>query len=76
MTHRPLIEPERMYLRRGRVAHLVAPWTSGCILALCRTTPRWPETDDAWRGTGSQDEYERAQELPTCLHCERIVMTS
>jgi hypothetical protein len=74
MTHN--IEPERMYLRRGRVAHLMVWWTTGHRRAVCNARPTWPDTDDDWRGTGSQDEYERAQELPTCLHCERIEQTS
>jgi hypothetical protein len=70
------IELDRMYLRRGRVAHLMTTWTSGRSTALCGASPTWPERDEAWRGTGSQDEYDRARELPTCLHCERIEQTS
>ena len=54
---------EWRYLPRGRVAHAVRPGDSG---ASCGVTA--PAADE-WRGTGTQDEYERVAALPACPRC-------
>lgn len=61
---------ERMYAPNGTVAHLVRPsWHPhvhpAAVCGLSGPRSWW------WRGTGSQDEYERAEALPTCKTCER-----
>ncbi len=56
--------PERRYLPGGRVAHAVNPNHGQ---AVCGTTA---DRDD-WRGTGTQDEYERVAALPRCRACLR-----
>lgn len=61
---------ERRYLANGAVAHVidvdrVAP-SEG--LALCGVGPQW-FVPHGWRGTGTQDEYERAAELLLCRRC-------
>lgn len=52
----------RRYLPGGRVAHAVWPNHS---TAACG---RYADVDD-WRGSGTQDEYERAASLPPCRRC-------
>lgn len=63
---------ERRYTGpRGKVAHLLPPraLADGYVAsALCGL---WAWHHSAWRGTGSQDEYDRAESLPTCKTCER-----
>jgi len=58
----------RVYTRRGRSAHLMAP--TGTMrpqgIVLCPVRPRWP---DEWLGTGNQDEHDRAAALPLCVPC-------
>jgi hypothetical protein len=61
------IGPTRMYLPRGTVAHLLPRWSVTRTRALCGLGAG----DDYWRGTGSQDEYEKATVLRTCSRCER-----
>lgn len=60
---------DRLYLAGGTVAHLCSPnlynrdiWVSRCGIS----DHRW-----TWRGTGSQDEYDRAKELRVCRKCKR-----
>lgn len=65
----PTDQYERMYLRRGRRAHLISPSFYGQRVAVCGRYP-WPEE---FRGTGTQDEYDRAAALPLCSLCERKV---
>lgn len=61
----------RVYLRSGRVAHLLDESRSpnvGTDEALCGI---WAGFGDAvWLGTGTQAEHERAAELRLCLRCE------
>lgn len=61
----------RVFLSRGRVAHLLDESRSpnvGTDEALCGA---WAGLGQAvWLGTGTQDEHERAAELPLCLRCE------
>lgn len=57
-----------VYYRYGRVSHLM---TMGEVNSryglgpLCKTVPGWHEP----YGTGTQDEWERARELPLCSRC-------
>lgn len=52
------------YLRQGKVRHALSYGTAR--MAQCG---RGPGLWDDWLGTGSQAEYERAAELPTCTRC-------
>lgn len=56
--------PDWRYLFHGRVKHAIGPtnWKT----AKCGTGPAW---FDDWRGTGTQDEYERLAALPACQRC-------
>jgi hypothetical protein len=66
-------ELERRYTsRRAKVAHLFDPIEHAGLVsvALCGL---WAWHEHLWRGTGSQDEYERAASLPTCKNCARRV---
>jgi hypothetical protein len=63
---------ERRYLKTEKVAHLVdasTVWTS-YRWAVCGVDPVYHDPD-GWLGTGSQEEYELAAELPLCRRCER-----
>jgi len=61
---------ERRYAPTGKVAHLLRPHYYGDHVStvLCGL---WAWHASWWRGTGSQDEYERAAALPVCKNCER-----
>jgi hypothetical protein len=64
----------RVYTRTGFSAHLLRPHYSpdGPIdEALCGLLP----DADGWRGTGTQDEHERAGSLPVCRHCAKAAAT-
>lgn len=66
------VEYRRVYLRYGLVAHLLDPLKSpnDASKAVCGREPNtWPDT--VWRGTGDQDEYDRANKLPTCKDCQK-----
>jgi hypothetical protein len=60
---------ERRYTgKQGKVAHLVdesylTRIMDGWLVVLCGLG------GDMWKGTGSQDEYERAEALPLCRNC-------
>jgi hypothetical protein len=65
-------EYERVYTPVGKVAHLISvndwanhsiPHTAGCGW--------WAWGKEYWRGTGSQDEYEKAKSLPVCRRCSQ-----
>lgn len=58
---------EWRYLPHGRVTHAIAPWMDGVARCGVATAP------DEWRGTGTQDEYERAEQLPRCRRCVSIL---
>jgi hypothetical protein len=55
----------RVYLPYGRLAHLRE------IHSQCRVRYRDDEPSERWLGTGTQEEYEHAAELPLCLECFR-----
>lgn len=54
----------RVYLPRGTKSHvaLSSHWLA------CERVYAVP--GEHWRGTGSQEEYERAAELPLCKRCQ------
>jgi hypothetical protein len=56
----------RVYLPRGRVAHLRRPWSPG---VMCPSVPGTPGPGE-WLGTGSQGEYDKAASLPLCRRCQ------
>lgn len=58
---------ERRYTPNGKVAHLIseANWGYPYPRAACG----WDGQATYWRGSGSQDEYDRAQALPLCKRC-------
>lgn len=62
---------QRVYMENGTVAHVLDYNRSANSneQALCGRGP-WPET---WRGTGTQDEYDRAKELRLCVSCEAVL---
>lgn len=69
---------ERRYTRGGRKAHLVS--TLNTTGSLGATAPyayaqcgRQPALFDAWYGSGTQDEEERAAALPLCRICAETV---
>lgn len=75
-------EPTWRYLLGGRVLHALE-W-AGARYAICGrgnplTVQRYVSRLDVrrsldnWRGTGNQDEYERAAVLPRCKDCVRML---
>lgn len=65
------------YLPDRRVRHALivdASLLSGYYsTSLCGTSPTWFRGSDEWRGTGSQAEYERVEELRECGRCTRLL---
>jgi len=63
-----LEECTRVYVPRGRVAHLIRPGDAAGLMlpgaSLCGHGGRC-----GWLGTGSQDEHEAAARLPLCSRC-------
>jgi len=59
----------RVYLPRGRVAHVLDSLKSpnNPNAARCGLSASWC---CSWRGTGTQDETDRAIALPTCKRCQ------
>lgn len=57
-----------VYLPRGAVAHRLGSWASpnSYVSAACGVSPMWP---DLWRGTGTQNELDKAATLPLCRKC-------
>jgi hypothetical protein len=53
-----------LYLPGGKVAHAFMADDDISWIAECGTSSL-----GYWHGTGSQDEYERAAELPRCQKC-------
>jgi hypothetical protein len=64
----PLADYVRLYAPHGKLAHLSPPWAWREVL--CR--PDGSRQPQAWLGTGSQDEYDRAASLPLCGRCALI----
>lgn len=65
----------RLYTPRGRVRHLAPPYSGPATSrgGLCSVVPKWP---GEWLGTGSQEEYELAAEMPTCKRCDFLFARS
>lgn len=62
------------YLPRGRAAHARGgAFGSRHYTARCGTSPALGLGAAEWHGTGTQDEYERAAELPRCRRCTRLI---
>lgn len=61
-------ERTRVYLYEGITTHLLASWESPNegAASLCGAKPG---EDEFWYGTGTQDEWDLAELLPTCLEC-------
>lgn len=63
-------EYERVYMRRGHVAHLKA---LGDLSVLCA---KWHQPAHWWLGTGSQEEIDHAAAMPLCKSCEQLYVTT
>lgn len=59
---------EWLYLKNGKVAHALSTFTGSRFSAECGVY-----TFAGWHGTGSQDEYDRAAELPQCQRCVKVI---
>lgn len=59
-----------VYLLHGEVTH-VKPFIEDSMTTAYPTVlcGRSPQLFDAWRGTGSQDEIDRARRMPLCTRC-------
>jgi len=70
MSDNDEMENPRVYLERGKVAHLLPASTSpnDGYPAVCGRRP-WRN----WFGTGTYDESIRAHTLPLCTNCAEIV---
>lgn len=59
-----------VYLRHSGVTHIKPhiedSVTTAYPTVLCGRSPRFL---DAWRGTGSQTEYDQARRMPLCVRC-------
>lgn len=60
-----------LYLARGKVTHAHAVSRQLKITAECGVST-WTH----WYGTGRQDEYDKAERLPKCEQCVRLVGAS
>jgi len=61
---------ERRYTPGGKVAHLIwGPDWSRQEATYPHAACGWSGQTTYWRGTGNQDEYDRAAELPVCRRC-------
>lgn len=63
---------EWRYTSRGRVVHAIR--RSSEVIGRCGMGPGWLSSE--WLGTGSQDEYDRAAELPKCKRCVDLIKGS
>lgn len=56
------------YLRRGKVKHAVGQKADGWVERVAECGVGIDLFED-WFGTGTQDEYEKAEQLPACRRC-------
>lgn len=63
---------EWRYLPTGSLVHIVET-PGGDVAAVCGRSAAQPED---WRGTGSQEEYERAESLRKCPRCAYLAGAS
>lgn len=59
---------EWRYLPGGTVKHLLGRVSDSGAICGVYAWPSW-----SWRGTGSQDEYERLDRLRSCRRCLRMI---
>lgn len=69
MTETPDNYERRYTGRHPKVAHLLHDMEIGQHSANQWYTVACGLSGDMWQGTGSQDEYETAEELPICQNC-------
>jgi hypothetical protein len=66
-------EPERRFTYGGKVAHLIAAGTDFSVFpyatAYCGRQPQWGV---AWLGSGTWQETQDANRLPTCKRCNAV----
>lgn len=63
------------YLAGGTVRHGLTCGSHGrADFSVCGLSAHLPGGHDAWRGTGTQQEYERAAALPKCKRCMQIAI--
>jgi len=65
----------RIYLPRGKVAHLRPNDGGRYVVARCGLTPPWYDPH-GWHGTGSQDEIDKAKDMRLCKRCVMAVEES
>jgi hypothetical protein len=70
MNESSLLFGERVFMRTGRVAHLLSPSPQRVGGTICG---RWPGFLESWLGTGNQSEHDRAQLMPLCQRCAQAV---
>lgn len=64
---------EWRYLTGGDVTHALRRRSRGLdVLSRCGREPRWFDPA-GWLGTGNQQEYERAAQLPKCRQCDKLI---
>lgn len=64
-----------VYTSGGQVTHLLREYQSpnnATEPALCGRSV-WP---DYWRGTGTQDEYDKALDMPLCIGCRTKLLNT
>lgn len=72
-TADPMKHYERRYTPSGNVAHLVHETEWSSFGGITHSACGWSGVQEYWRGTGSQEEYEKADALPICQKClERV----
>ena len=65
---------EWFYLAAGQVTHARERHGGGLsAIAVCGQGTRWWVGNDDWRGTGNQDEYDNARDLPKCKRCTKLL---
>ena len=63
----------RVYVGRGQKAHLMPNESYQRHKSVpCGTAPVWFDPD-GWKGTGSQDETEKAEAMDLCKRCVMVL---
>lgn len=65
----------RVYVSRGKVAHLRQNDSGRYFVARCGTAPVWYDPN-GWYGTGNQEEIDKAKEMPLCKRCMMLLEDS
>jgi hypothetical protein len=58
----------RVYVGRGKKAHLRPNDSGRYFVARCGVAPAWYDPN-GWYGTGSQEEIDKAKAMPLCKRC-------